>query len=110
MKPFLQHHHQMVSTTLEPLPGGNQSKSPQEGSDPNTNVFMCDHEVNIKMRSHYYDVPPSTLDQSESQPNGSLPIEKATIDIVSNPPKVIYVDQCIILMHELLIMKMLLRK
>ena len=23
MQPFLQHHHQMFSTTLEPLPGGN---------------------------------------------------------------------------------------
>ena len=62
MKPFLQQHHQMIATTLEPLIGGNQSKSPQEGNDPNANFFMCDPEVNIKMRSHSYNVPPSTLD------------------------------------------------
>ena len=66
MKPFLQHHHQMVATTLEPPPGGNQSKSMHEGNDTNSNVFMCDHEVNIKMISHSYDIPPSTFDQSES--------------------------------------------
>ena len=46
---------------------------------------MCDHEVNIQTRSHSYDVPPSTLDQLESQPSGSLPIEKPTIDIVPQP-------------------------
>ena len=67
MQHFLQHHHQMVATTLEPPLRGNQSKSPQEGNDPNANVFMCDHEVNIKMRSHSYDVSPYTLDESESQ-------------------------------------------
>ena len=105
MQPFLQHHHPMVSTTLEPTPGGNQSKYLQEGNDPNAIVFIYDHEVNIKMRSHSYDVPPSTLDQSESHPNGSLTIEKPTIDIVPHPRKVIYVEQCIIIMHELLITK-----
>ena len=47
MQPFLQHHHQTLATTLVPLPGGNQSKYPHEGNDPNSNVFMCDHEVNI---------------------------------------------------------------
>ena len=77
----------MVATILEPLPGGNQSKSTQVGNDPNSNVFMCDQEVNIKMRSHSYDVPPSTLDQSESHPSDSLTIEKPTIDIVPHPPK-----------------------
>ena len=77
----------MVATTLEPLQGRDQSKSPQEGNYPNSNVFMCDHEVNIIMRSHSYDAPPSTLDQSESHPNGSLTIEKPTIDIVPHPPK-----------------------
>ena len=66
MKRFLQHHHQMVFTTLVPLPGGNQSKSTQGGNDPNANVFMCDYEVNIKTISHSYGVPPSTLDQLES--------------------------------------------
>ena len=66
MKPFMKHHHQIVSTTMEPPLGGNQSKSPQEGNDPNPNVFMFDREVNIKTRSHSYDVPHSTLDQSES--------------------------------------------
>ena len=39
------------------------------------------------MRSHLYYVPPSALDQSESYPNGSLTIEKPTIDIVPHPPK-----------------------
>ena len=87
IQPFLQHHHQMVATTLVPLPKGNQSKSLQEGNDPNANVFMCDHEVNIKMRSHSYDVPCSTLDQSKSQPSGSLIIEKPTIGIVPHPSK-----------------------
>ena len=87
MQPFLQQYHRMVSTVLVPLPGGDQSKSPQEGNYPNANVFMCDHEVNIKRRYHYYDVPPSTLDQSESHPSGSLTIEKPTIDIVPHPPK-----------------------
>ena len=82
MQPFLQRRHQMVSTTLEPPPGGNQLKYLQEGNDPNTNIFICDHEVNIKMRSHSYDVPSITLDQSESYPSGSLTIEKQTIDIV----------------------------
>ena len=53
----------MVATMLVHIPGGNQSKSPQEGNDPNTSVFMCDHEVNIQMIYHSYDVPPSTLDQ-----------------------------------------------
>ena len=48
---------------------------------------MCDHEVNINTRSHSYDVPHSTLDQSESQLNGSLTIEKPTIYIVPPPPK-----------------------
>ena len=48
---------------------------------------MCDHEVNIKKRYHSYDVPHSTLDQLESQPNGSLTIEKPTIDIVPHHPK-----------------------
>ena len=48
---------------------------------------MCDHEVNIKMIYHSYDVPPSTLDQLESQPSGSLTIEKPTIDIVPHSPK-----------------------
>ena len=66
MQPFLQYHHQMFATMLVPLPGGNQSKSLQEGNDPNANVFMCDNEVNIQMIYHSYDVPPSTLDQSES--------------------------------------------
>ena len=55
----------MVATMLVPLPGGNRSKSPQEGNDPNANVFMCDHEVNIKVIYHSYGVPPSTLDQSK---------------------------------------------
>ena len=77
----------MVSTMLVPLPGGNQSKSQQEGNDPNVNVFMCDREVNIQMIYHSYDVPPSTLDQSESQPSGSLTIEKPTIEIVPHPTK-----------------------
>ena len=77
----------MVSTVLIPTSGGNQSKSPQKGNDPNTNVFMCDHEVNIQMIYHSYDVPPSTLDQLRSQPSGSLTSEKPTIDIVPQPPK-----------------------
>ena len=47
MQPFLQHHHKMISTTLETPPGGNHSKSLQEENDPNANVFMCDHEMNI---------------------------------------------------------------
>ena len=77
----------MVSTMLVPLPGGDQSKSPQEGNYPNANVFMCDHEVNIQMIYHSYDVPPSTMDQSESKPSDYLTIEKPTIDIVPHPPK-----------------------
>ena len=77
----------MVATTLEPLQGRDQSKSPQEGNYPNSNVFMCDHEVNIKTKSHSYGVPPSTLYRSESHPSGSLPIDKITIDIVPRPPK-----------------------
>ena len=48
---------------------------------------MCDNEVNIQMIYHYYDVPPSTLDQFESHPSGSLTIETPTIDIVPHPPK-----------------------
>ena len=87
MQPFLQHHHQMVATMLVTLAGGNQSKSSQEGNDPNSNVFMCDHEVNIQTISHFDDVPPSTLDQLESQPSGSLLVKKPTIDIVPHPPK-----------------------
>ena len=66
MQHFMQHHHQMVATTLETPPGGNHSKSPQKENDPNANVFMCDHEVNIKTRSHSYDFPLSSLDQLES--------------------------------------------
>ena len=66
---------------------GNQSKPSQGGNDPNANVLMCDHEVNIQTRSYFYAVPPSTLDQSESQPSGSLIIEKPTINIVPHPPK-----------------------
>ena len=77
----------MVATMLVPLPGGNQSKSLQEGNDPNAIVFMCGHEVNIKTIYHSYDVPLSTLDQLESHPNGFLTIEKPTIDIVPHPPK-----------------------
>ena len=77
----------MVATMLVPLLVGIHSKSPQEGNDPNANVFMCDHEVNIQMIYHSYDVLPSTLDKSESQPSGSLTIEKPTIDIVPHPPK-----------------------
>ena len=100
MQPFLQHHHQMVATTLVPLAGGNQSKFPQWGNDPHANVFMCDHEVNIQTRSQSYDVPPSTLDQSESQPNGSLTIEKPPIDIVPRPPKAVLQKKLIILMRE----------
>ena len=87
MQNFLQHHHQMVSTMLVPLLGGNESYPPQGGNDRNANVFMCDHEVNIKMIYHSYDVLPSTLDQSKSHPSGSLTIEKPTIDIVPHPPK-----------------------
>ena len=87
MQPFQKHHHQMVSTTWVPLPRGNQSKPSQGGNDPSANVFMCDHKVNIKMRSHSYDVPPSTLVQTKSQPSGSITIEKPTIDIVPHPPK-----------------------
>ena len=83
---FLENHHQMVATTRVPPPGGNQSKFPQEGNDPDAKVFMCDHEVNIKMISHSYNVPPSTLDQLESKFSGSLTIEKPTIDIVPHPP------------------------
>ena len=56
----------MVAKMLVPFPEGNQSKSSQEGNDPNANVFMCDHEVNIKTRSHSYDFPLSSLDQLES--------------------------------------------
>ena len=77
----------MVATLLVPLLRGNQSKPSQGGNNPNANVFMYDHEVNIKMRSHSYDVPPSTLDQSKSHPSDSLTIEKPTIDIVPHPPK-----------------------
>ena len=40
MQPFLQHHHQMVATTLVPLPGGYQSKPLQGGNYPNSNVFV----------------------------------------------------------------------
>ena len=87
MESFQQHHHQLVSTMLVPLPRRNQSKSLQEGNDPNANVFMCDHDVNIQTRSHSYDVFPSTLDQSESHPSGSVTIEKPTIEIVPHPPK-----------------------
>ena len=47
---------------------------------------MCDHEVNIKTRHHSYDVPPSTLDQSESHPSVSLTFEKLTIYIIPHPP------------------------
>ena len=82
MQTFLQHYHQMVATMLVPSLGGNQSKYLQGGNDPNANVFMYDHEVNIQTRSNSYDVPPSTLDQSESQPSDSIPIKKPTIDIV----------------------------
>ena len=77
----------MVATTLVPLPRGNQTKSPKWGNGPHANVLMCDHDVNIQTRSHPYDVPPNTLDQSESYPSGSLPIEKPTIYIVPHPPK-----------------------
>ena len=87
MQAFLHHRHQMVSTTLVPPLGGNQSDSPQGGNDRNANVFMCDHEVNINMIYHSYDVLPSTLDQSESHPSGSLTIEKPTIGIVPHPSK-----------------------
>ena len=110
MQPFLQHHHQMVATMLVPPPRGNQSKPLQEGNDRNVNVFIYNHEVNIKNIYHSYDIPPSKLDQLKSQPSGSLTIEKPTIGIVPHPPKVIYVEHCIILMHELLITQMLLRK
>ena len=48
---------------------------------------MCNNDVNIQMTYHSYDVPPSTLDQSKSQPSGSLSIDKPTIDIVPHPPK-----------------------
>ena len=74
----------MVGAIWVPPPGGNNL---QEGNDPKANVFMCDHEVNITMISHSYDVPPSTLDQSKSQPSSSLTIEKPTIDIVQHPTK-----------------------
>ena len=77
----------MAATVMVPFPGETQSNSTQKGNDPNANVFMCDHEVNIKMRYYSYDVPLSTFDQSESDPNGSLTIEKPTIDIVPHPPK-----------------------
>ena len=39
------------------------------------------------MRSHSYDAPLSTLDQSESQLGSSFTIEKPAIDIVPHPPK-----------------------
>ena len=42
IQPFLQHHHQMVATTLVPLPKGNQSKSSQEVNYPNAKL-LCDH-------------------------------------------------------------------
>ena len=77
----------MVATMLEPMPGGNQSKSLQKGNNPNANVFMCDHEVKIQMIHNFYDVSPSTLDQLESIPSDSLTIEKPAIDIVPHPPK-----------------------
>ena len=48
---------------------------------------MCDHEVHIQMIYHSYDIPPSTLDQSESHPCGSLTIEKPTIYILPYPPQ-----------------------
>ena len=63
MQPFLQHHHQMVATMLVPPLGGHQSKYPQEGNDPNANIFMCDNEVNIQMIYYSYHGPPSALDQ-----------------------------------------------
>ena len=36
---------------------------------------------------HSYDTPPSVSDSLGSKPNGSLTIEKPTIDIVPQPPK-----------------------
>ena len=77
----------MVATKLAPLLGGNQSKSSHEGNDPNANVLMCDHEVNIQMIYHSYDVPPCTLYQPKSHSSGSLTVEKPTIGIVPHPPK-----------------------
>ena len=111
MQPFLQHHHQMVSIALVPMQGGNQSKSLQGGNAPNVNVFMCDHEVNIQIIYHSYDVPPSTLDQLESHPSGSLTIYKPTIEILPHPPKGdLHRTMPNPNARELLITKMLLRK
>ena len=49
MQHFMQHHHQMVSIALVPPLSGNQTKPLQGGNGSNANVFICDHEVNIKI-------------------------------------------------------------
>ena len=59
----------------------------QGGNPPIANIFGLDHEVNIQTRAHFYDTSPSVSDPSGSKPNGSLTIEKPTIDIVPQPLK-----------------------
>ena len=72
----------MVVEALAPPQGGNQAKPPQGRNTPISNIFGLDHEVNVQTRAHSYETPPSVSDLSISKPNGSLTIEKTTIDIV----------------------------
>ena len=70
------------------LPRGGNQETPLQGENPPiSNIFGLDHEVNIQKGAHSYDTPPSVLESSGSKPNGSLTIEKPTIDIVPWPPK-----------------------
>ena len=85
-QPFPQQQHMVVVTPI-PLQGANQINPLQGGNQPISNIFGLDHEVNIQIRAHSYDTPPIVSDSSGSKPNGSLTIEKPTIDIVPRPPK-----------------------
>ena len=67
---------------MVPPQGRNQANPPQGGNSPISNIFRLDHEVNVQTRAHSYETPPSVSDLSRSKPNGSLTIEKTTIDIV----------------------------
>ena len=66
---------------------GNQENAPQGGIPPLAKIFGLDHDVNVQIRGHSYDIPPTVLDPPGSQLNGSLSIKKPTIDIVPRPPK-----------------------
>ena len=50
-------------------------------------MFGLYHEDNVQTRAHSYDTLPIVLDPSGSHPNGSLAIDKPTIDIVPRPHK-----------------------